>query len=362
MKLKINKKTNIYIIIPANLRPGGPKDLHYLAYIIKKKLKKKVFIYYYSIQGHKQKKNPIHPDYKAFKIPYVKNIVDKKENILIIPEMNYTIDISKQFDNIQKVLWWMSFDNYLYSRFQEKNHKILKSLLKAPFKIIDFFNKSTNFILGNINFFQYLKFIYLKMFFYNVLKVDNIKLNLSQCEYITTTLKSKKIKSEYFSGYLKDDFIKNEKKTLIKKKKNIVCYNKRKSLPFMDLIIKKNPSIRFIPLEGFSTKEVIEILKLSKLYIDFGYHPGQDHLPREAVILKNCIITNKKGSAAYFKDMPIPDEFKFDESYSNLLKITKQIKLVFSDYDIQLKKFKFFRNSVRFQENKFKKQVYKIFQ
>ena len=60
--------------------------------------------------------------------------------------------------------------------------------------------------------------------------------------------------------------------------------------------------------------------------------------------------------------MPIPDEFKFDESYSNLLKITKQIKLVFSDYDIQLKKFKFFRNSVRFQENKFKKQVYKIFQ
>ena len=47
--------------------------------------------------------------------------------------------------------------------------------------------------------------------------------------------------------------------------------------------------------------------------MDFGFHPGQDRLPREAAILKNCIITNKEGSAAIFQDVPIADEFKFNE-------------------------------------------------
>ena len=199
------------------------------------------------------------------------------------------------------------------------------------------------------------------MFFYNVLKVDNIKLNLSQCEYITTTLKSKKIKSEYFSGYLKDDFIKNEKKTLIKKKKNIVCYNKRKSLPFMDLIIKKNPSIRFIPLEGFSTKEVIEILKLSKLYIDFGYHPGQDHLPREAAVLKNCIITNREGSAGLFNDVPINNEFKFTEINSNFINLRYKIDIIFNNFPKELKKFSFYNRYLFNQKKVFSKQISKIF-
>ena len=61
---------------------------------------------------------------------------DKKENVLIFPELNYTIAISKQFKNIQKVLWWMSFDNFLIFRFSDKNHKIVKSFIKLPFPII----------------------------------------------------------------------------------------------------------------------------------------------------------------------------------------------------------------------------------
>ena len=39
--------------------------------------------------------------------------------------------------------------------------------------------------------------------------------------------------------------------------------------------------------------------------MDFGFHPGQDRLPREAALLKNCIITNREGSAAFYKDVPI---------------------------------------------------------
>ena len=361
MKLKIKNKSVIYIVIPANIRPGGPKDLHQLANILKKKLKKKVYIFYYTIPGFKEEKNPVHPEYRNLKIPFTKKIYDKKENVLIFPELNYTIAISKQFKNIQKVLWWMSFDNFLISRFSDKNHKIVKSFIKLPFKIITIFNILTYYIFGSLSFFKYLKFIYLFNPFINVLKIKNLSLNLSQAEYVRSHLIKKNIKSKHFSGFLKKIFIDEGKKLSTKNKKDIVCYNPRKSTIFMKAIIKDNPDIKFVALKNYSVKDVVRILKSSKLYMDFGYHPGQDHMPREAVILKNCIITNKEGSAKFYKDLPIEHNFKYSECYSNLSKIRKQIKIIFKNYSVEIKKFEKFEKLVSNQEKIFTKQIYKIF-
>ena len=46
--------------------------------------------------------------------------------------------------------------------------------------------------------------------------------------------------------------------------------------------------------------------------MDFGFHPGVDHLPREAAILRNCVITNKEGSA-FIKAVSIDNRYKFEE-------------------------------------------------
>ena len=106
---------------------------------------------------------------------------------------------------------------------------------------------------------------------------------------------------------------------------------------------------------------MIAILSKSKIYIDFGFHPGQDHLPREAAILKNCIITNKEGSAALYKDVSIKNEFKFTEKKENFSKITNKINLIFNKFPIQLEKFKYYRKVLYQQENKFKNQISTIF-
>ena len=44
-----------------------------------------------------------------------------------------------------------------------------------------------------------------------------------------------------------------------------------------------------------SANQVINIFKRTKIYIDFGYHPGKDKMPREAVLFNNCVITNQKA-------------------------------------------------------------------
>jgi len=50
MKFILHKKTKIYICSPANIDTGGPTDLHQLAFILKKKFNRKVYMSYYPLQ------------------------------------------------------------------------------------------------------------------------------------------------------------------------------------------------------------------------------------------------------------------------------------------------------------------------
>ena len=86
-------------------------------------------------------------------------------------------------------------------------------------------------------------------------------------------------------------------------------------------------------------KEILDTLIKSKIYIDFGTHPGRDKIPREAVLLGNCILTNKKGSANNPVDISIPDRFKFEETKKNEKILNNIIGEIFNDYSNQFKNF-----------------------
>ena len=90
--LNILKDTIIYIMAPANVDTGGPKDLHQLGYELKN-LGKKVFMYYFP----DNKKNPINKNYKIYNLPFVNEVEDSEKNILIVPEINTTIQLSKKY-------------------------------------------------------------------------------------------------------------------------------------------------------------------------------------------------------------------------------------------------------------------------
>ena len=357
MKFKLKRDSEIFILAPANIDTGGPMCLHELAYILKNKFKKKVYMHYFPLSV----KNPIHKNYKYLKIPFKKKIEDLKKNILIIPEFYKSIEISKSYNYIQKGLWWLSVDFFLYHRFIYKNHSILRSLIKLPYKIVYLFNRLTNFYFGNISLFKYLKFIYYKNPLINVFKIKNIKVNFSHSEYQFITLKKSGIKSLYLSDRIRNEYFRDSKKVLIKNKKNIICYNPLKSSIFFEKFIKLNPDLKFIPLVNLNLKQLIAVLSKSKIYMDFGFHPGQDRLPREAAILKNCVITNREGSASIYKDLPIKNEFKFYEKKVNFLKMRNKVELICKSFPKELKKFNFYRKVLSNQEKRFMSQINNIF-
>ena len=227
--------------------------------------------------------------------------------------------------------------------------------------LINLFNRLSNYNFTNLSYAKYLKCIYLNYPFKNMLRLKEFKLNLSQSYYQYNVLNNKEIKSELLFDYIRNEFFERAKEILLEDKRNIVCYNPVKSSAFMDKIIEANPDIEFIPLKNYNMDELIKILSESKIYMDFGFHPGVDHLPREAAILKNCVITNKEGSAFYHEAVPINENFKFEEKRKNIILIRKKIDKIFNDFETQLEYFDNYRKKLQDEKNIFKKQVIKIF-
>ena len=105
----------------------------------------------------------------------------------------------------------------------------------------------------------------------------------------------------------------------------------------------------------------MKMYQKAKVYMDFGTFPGAERIPKEAVINGCCIITGKYGASAFYKDVPINDEYKIDAKEENIDKIILSIKDLFDNYDEKIKDYEEYRNTVLNLENNFIKQIKGVF-
>jgi len=352
MAIKIYPPTKVYVVAPANTATGGPELLHQLVYRLRKDLDIEAYMYYIP-SDHP---NPVHPEYKLYNNPFVRNIEDSDRNILIVPEVISGIKVLREYHKIRKVIWWLSVDNfYLSLVLSSKKNLFTPRLINKISGII--FRK--RFI--DITELAY-KYISNKNFF-NIPEIRQADFHLAQSYYAVKHLKEKGISEDrifYLSDYLNENFL--NIKTDLTKKENTVAYNPKKGLSFTRKIIKHASEIRFVPIINMTRQEVIETLQKTKVYIDFGNHPGKDRLPREAAILGCCVITGKRGSAKYFKDLPIPEEYKFEDKEENIPLIVKKIKDCFKNFEMHYRNFENYRNIIKSEKEKFIKDLKSIFE
>ena len=290
-------------------------------------------------------KNPTHVNYQDYKVPYVFEIDDKTKNFLIVPERN--TDLLYSFCNIRAAVWWLSIDNFF----------------KRPY--LFYLLKKIQFPKPNLSI---LKFLYRTkniIFQQKVLsaKDHNKYFHFTQSAYANQYLKNNFNVNEeliyMLTDYLLEIFF--EKKNENIKKENIVLYNPTKGTTFTKKLIKANKNIKWIAIQNMTPREVRELLLRSKLYVDFGGHPGRDRFPREAVISGCCLITGKRGSANFFEDIPIDDEFKFLDKTSEITNISKKIKSIFSNYESEVRKFEYYKNFIKNNELIFEEEILNIF-
>jgi len=330
--LAVEKSTKVYVAAPANLATGGPELLHQLVYELRK-LNIDAFMYYYDVRLFRQ---PVHESYITYENPYVSRVDDKAGNIFLVPEVR--TDLLFKYKRMQKVIWWLSVDNYV------SRH--------APIS----------------RFSRLLAFISRKIFrnrIFDINHAQEIKItHFVQSEYARNYLESKKIdvsNISYLSDYLNPFFVKQQLEKKNADRKNIVVYNPSKGIEFTKKIINKATEIKFIPIQGMNKEAVSDLLCQAKVYIDFGGHPGKDRIPREACISGVCVITNLSGSARFYNDVPIPDKYKFEDSDDNLDRIIKQIKGCLLEYETCTRDFEEYRTMIRGEQDRFVLDIKKIF-
>ncbi|MCQ2599635.1 MAG: hypothetical protein MJ187_04675 [Alphaproteobacteria bacterium] len=305
--IKIFKNTKFYVACPASFQTGGTEALHVLAFELRK-MGINAIMYYREI---KDNKDVIGERFKCFNIPYVFDIEDEQDNVLIVPEI--WGGLLKKYKQVQKVFWWLSVDNYLVKT-----------------------NKHSFFSKNKISF-----------------KDKNI-LHLAQSQYALCFLEKHKVKNKSFLGdYLREDFF--EKRPVLKSscRKDIILFNPAKGYGLTKKIILSAPDLIFMPLKDMTPTQVRDLCLQSKIYIDFGNHPGKDRFPREAAIQGNIVIVGLRGSAVFYEDVPIKSEYKFKATEDSVKNIVLKIRDCIKNYDTKITDFEYYRSVIEKDHEKF---------
>lgn len=348
--------SKIYILSIANFASGGPELLHQLAYSLRL-MGLNAYMYYVGSHVANNKDDPVHENYKIYNIPYVFEVNDSNENLLVIPEIS--LKFIPLFHEINCVIWWLSVDNAyvqfdLIDEFYNRNNPISRFFCK----LLSIMKEASPF---DKLYFKY-SYFRLKWWINNYAKTPRVK-HWAQSYYAVSFLKSLGVAEvSYLSDYLRGDYLKLSRKVDLSKKENIVVYNPKKGSKFTQQIIATaGNSIVFIPIKDMSVSEVTCLLLRAKVYIDFGEHPGKDRIPREAAILGCCVITGRSGSAAYFEDVPISEQYKFRGDKNTIPRIISTILNCFEDFEYNFNNFSSYRQYILDEHNLFVNTLKSLF-
>lgn len=317
--MDIYENTTVYLICPAATATGGTLLMHQLGSLLLAQGIKACMVYVPFSE------DAVPVPYRKYHIPYTDKVADRSENIVILPE----VSVGLFYQHIRCIFWWMSVDNWAYS--------IQKALLECQEE----------------SFQQPLPWFY---YFQPGMTV----LHWAQSEYAYRFLLRNGVKENNIcrvGDYLDPIFLQRSDKIDLAAKKDFVAFNPKKGAEFTMKLIQAAPDIHWMVIRNMSASEVEELLAVSKLYIDFGHHPGKDRIPREAVVSGCCLITGRRGAAGNDVDIPIADSYKFADEEKNIPLILQKIHSTLRDYRHCVQDFADYRQSILQERSKFAAEV-----
>jgi hypothetical protein len=354
----------VYIICPARTYTGGPTALFQLCHALRKNSINAIMAFYGKING-----NPIHPNYKKYKCPWVivDDIKDKKDTAVITPET--AINQLEHFKKVKKIIYWLSVDNFVLTLYKPKLSKV--RFISFLIKNYGFNPKVAYNLLSNNRTFYYNAYLanYIKLLIdKKVISLPKADIHLAQSIYAENFLKDYRVGTKriiMLHEPIEEEFIRKAKNINSTKKTNAVAWNGRKAYPVAFELIKmlKKRGITVFNLENVGKSRMIEVLSKTKIFLDVGIHPGRDRPPREATLLNNIVIVNNHGGCYYFDDCMVPKEFKLDcylDCEIEYDKYAKRIEEYLNNFDFYIKKFHRFKRYILQEPHIFLNEVHKL--
>ena len=317
---------NIYIICPPSKATGGPEALHQLGYILN------TLGYNAKMLYSKYKKDPVHPFYKNYNVPYVRKIKDSAENVMIIPES--MTNLIAKYPLAQKKVWWLSLDFYeVLMNSREKKKNWIRKLL-VPYKHTEYRFEPNKTVTH----------------WYQSQRTKEFLLTQNHENDIA-----------YLCDYVTELFFDNLPNIHHFPKENIITYNPKKGLDKIEKYMALLPQYNWIPLSGMTREQMRDTLRKTKLHVDFGYFPGRDKIPREALISGVCLLTGRDGTSAFKEDLGIPEKYKLHTDEMQPEKVTELINHTMNNYDDVFAEFLDFRTFVMNEKDSMIENTKKLF-
>ncbi|WP_313002043.1 hypothetical protein [Chryseobacterium gleum] len=326
--LTYTDQSEIIIFCPPNSVTGGPEALHQLADKLYNLGIKNVFMHYIP-----QRKNAKPINYNVYTTKEIESVGDKPENILIIPEsMTFLV---KKYPESQKVIWWLSVDFY-------------KILMDHRIRRQSFFTKLFYKQNDKEYHFEHLPNVY----------------QWAQSYRSSIYIKDHGIPSnqiDFVCDYINPSFLKNTDRIEKDLSNKTILYNPRKGKKEISELIKNSPDLQWVPVQNMNADQIKDLMAKSLLYVDFGENPGRDKMLRESVSQDCCIISGKNGSSAFYEDLMIPDQYKFNFNEKIIPEIIAKIKEVLDNYPDHISQFSTYKNMVLNEEIAFENKLKEIF-
>jgi len=293
-------------------KTGGPECIYQACSILAKNG-------YDAAVMHIDASQSVIPGLEKYNVKIVTSILDSEDTLVVIPE-GIALGVLDQIVKSKRALWWLSVNTFMLVNDPDLSKMHLVDLLKS--KKID-----CNFIQS-----------FYAESFCKSMGVQNIR-----------PLKDP-ISDEFFAPASKC------------KRADLVLYNPAKEQSVTQLVASSMPHLKFMPLTGFSTEQMASIMDIAKVYLDLGWHPGRDRIPREACLRDLVVITSREGSAWNDVDVAIPSKWKIEYGFFNILEICKKVQLGIDTYDKALKDFLPWKKTIKEERDSFESQVLASFE
>ncbi len=148
-------------------------------------------------------------------------------------------------------------------------------------------------------------------------------------------------------------------------RENIILFNPLKGMQFTSRLFSSIASDQSFPqfevrrIENMSPRQINELMRRAKIYVDFGHHPGRDRIPREAVACGCTLIVGKRGTAVDDVDVPIHDRRKIDVECADWIGLASNVIRddLMRDCRTPLTEFKEYRQTILSEQDQLKEQV-----
>jgi hypothetical protein len=280
--------------------------------------------------------------YDHYEAPEAMSIEDETGNAVVTSE--YAMNYLGTVKNATQFCWWLSIDNSPVFRDErralglwESNKERLVQQTKyrtlAQIRTVRSALRGESLLLRNVN-------------------------HLTQSQYAWSYLYSKlNILSTMVSDFTPLATVQSVDQVPSSERGTTIAYNPKKAARITDLLKEELPDAEYIPLTGMSSRDVAQTLASSAVYLDLGYHPGKDRMPREAAMCGAVSLVARRGSGAFHADVPIPWEHKISPNGNILNNAKDAIQGVFSDPEAHWAMQSAYRSQIEHEQETFVREV-----